>query len=116
MKNKTYLAFIPASLLELIPALEPMERLIDIASEKQIQRPLQGILNTQFNQGLEIDNRKDRVVVHTLRHTFASNLAINGTPIQTIMKLMDHSDIKMTLKYAKLMPDTGRNHVEELYQ
>ncbi len=72
-------------------------------------------MNDLFNQGLNAEDRKDRVVVHTLRHTFASHLAINGTPIQIIQKLMDHSDISMTLKYAKLMPDTGRDEVENLY-
>ena len=113
--DNTYTAFIPTGLMELIPPLEPQEKLIDIADAKQIQRPLQGVLNNLFNVGLNAEDRKDRVVIHTLRHTFASHLAINGTPIQTIMKLMDHSDIKMTLKYAKLMPDTGRDDVENLY-
>ena len=113
--DNTYIAFIPVSLMELIPPLEPQEKLIDVADAKQVQRPLQSILNDLFNVGLNAEDRKDRVVVHTLRHTFASHLAINGTPIQTIMKLMDHSDIKMTLKYAKLMPDTGRDDVENLY-
>lgn len=114
--DNTYQAFLPASLIELIPTLKPQERLIDVGDAKQVQRPLQGILNDLFNVGLNAEDRKDRVVVHTLRHTFASHLAINGTPIQTIMKLMDHSDIKMTLKYSKLMPDSGRDMVEGLYQ
>ena len=50
-------------------------------------------------------------LIHTLRHTFASHLAINGTPIFTIQKLMNHKDIKMTLRYAKLSPDSGRDAV-----
>jgi site-specific recombinase XerD len=72
------------------------------------------VLNKLFNQGLEKDDRKNRVVIHTLRHTFASHLAINGTPIFTIQKLMNHKDIKMTLRYAKLAPEQGRSSVEEL--
>ncbi len=114
--NNTYQAFLPASLIELIPELKPQERLIDVADAKQVQRPLQAILNDLFNKGLKPEDRKDRVVIHTLRHTFASHLAINGTQLQVIKKLMDHSDISMTLKYAKLMPDTGRDMVEGLYQ
>ena len=114
--GKTYTSFIPSDLMNSIPSLEPHERLFDVASEKQVQRPLQGILNKLFNDGLKVSDRKERVVIHTLRHTFASHLAINGTPIQTIMKLMDHSDIKMTLRYAKLMPDSGRVEVEDLYR
>ncbi len=113
--GQTYTAFIPQSLMDDIQPLEPQERLIDVSDAKQIQRPLQGILDKLFNKGLNADDRKERVVIHTLRHTFASHLAIGGAPIQTIMKLMDHSDIKMTLRYAKLMPDSGRDLVEGLY-
>ncbi len=113
--NNTYTAFLPDDVLALIPDLKPHELLIDVSDAKQLQRPLQRILNKLFNDGLNADDRKDRVVIHTLRHTFASHLAINGTPIHTIMKLMDHKDIEMTLRYAKLMPDSGRDDVENLY-
>ena len=70
----------------------------------------------QFNAGLEKDDRANRVVIHTLRHTFASHLAIAGVSIQEIQKLMNHKDIKQTLKYAKLMPDSGRGFAENLYK
>ena len=113
--GRDYTAFIPQSLLAEIPSISPQSYLIDVSDAKQIQRPLQGILNTLFNQGLSADDRVQRVVLHTLRHTFASHLAINDVPIHKIMKLMDHSDISMTLRYAKLMPDSGRDEVESLY-
>ena len=45
------------------------------------------ILNGLFNQGIDYDDRKNKAVVHTLRHTFASHLAINGTPIFTMQNL-----------------------------
>lgn len=80
-----------------------------------IQRLMLDILNKLFNHGLEENDRKNRAVVHTLRHTFASHLAINGTPIFTIQKLMNHSDIKMTLRYAKLAPESGRSDILNLY-
>lgn len=72
------------------------------------------ILDNLFNDGIEVDDRKNKVVIHTLRHTFASHLAIAGTPIFTIQKLMNHKDIKMTLRYAKLSPDSGREAVVSL--
>ncbi|WP_206442820.1 tyrosine-type recombinase/integrase [Aliarcobacter cryaerophilus] len=72
------------------------------------------ILDTLFNQGIDKYDRKNKVVIHTLRHTFASHLAINGTPIFTIQKLMNHKDIKMTMRYAKLSPDSGREAVLNL--
>ncbi|MCG3693094.1 hypothetical protein L5F51_07860 [Aliarcobacter butzleri] len=41
-------------------------------------------------------------------------MAINGTPIFTIQKLMNHKDIRMTLRYAKLSPDSRREAVINL--
>ena len=76
---------------------------------------LRKILNELFNKGLDEDDRKNRVVIHTLRHTFASHLAIKGVPILTIQKLMNHKDIKMTLRYAKLAPDSGKEAIQNLY-
>ncbi len=79
----------------------------------EIQRRVSAHLE-QFNRKIKDTDRKNRVVIHTLRHTFASHLAIKGTPIFTIQKLMNHADIKMTMRYAKLAPDSGREFVEKL--
>lgn len=81
---------------------------------RTLRRQLSKILTRLFNSDLEKDDRKNRVVIHTLRHTFASQLAINGTPIFTIQKLLNHKDIKQTLRYAKLSPDSGRDKINEL--
>lgn len=37
-----------------------------------------------------------------------------GIPIFTIQKLMNHKNIKMTLRYAKLSPDSGRESILDL--
>jgi integrase len=79
-----------------------------------IQKPLREIFDRLFNAKLDKKDRKNRVVFHTLRHTFASHLAINGTPIFTIQKLMNHKDIKMSMRYAKLSPESGRESVNGL--
>lgn len=70
----------------------------------------------KFNQGLEPTDRQNRVVIHTLRHTFASHLAIAGVPLQTIQKLMNHANISQTNKYAHLTQESGRDNVRELYK
>ncbi len=81
-----------------------------------IENKLRGILDVLFNLEIEKDDRKNRVVIHTLRHTFASHLAMHGTSILTIQKLMNHSSIEMTMRYSHLAPDQGLNAVKALYQ
>jgi integrase len=51
---------------------------------------------------------------HTLRHTFASHLAIRGISLQRIMEWLGHSDMKMTLRYAHLMPANTTKEIEVL--
>ncbi|MDD3769828.1 MAG: site-specific integrase [Sulfuricurvum sp.] len=82
---------------------------------RTLQRKLLKVFNELFNEGLDSRDSKHRVVIHTLRHTFASQLAITGTPIYTIQKLMNHADIQQTMRYAKLDPNSGKNFVQNLY-
>ena len=67
-----------------------------------------------FNKG--VDDPRDRVVFHTTRHTFASWLAMDGTPLGSIQKLMGHKNIEMTIRYAKYSPDHQREAVERMSQ
>lgn len=55
---------------------------------------------------VEIADARQRVVFHSLRHTFASWLVQNGTPLYTVAKLMGHSTLEMTQRYSHLAPDT----------
>ncbi|OED44132.1 hypothetical protein ACH42_08260 [Endozoicomonas sp. (ex Bugula neritina AB1)] len=41
---------------------------------------------------------------HVLRHTFASHFMMNGGNILVLQKILGHSDIAMTMKYAKFDP------------
>ncbi len=56
-----------------------------------------------FNERI-IDNSQ-KVVFHTLRHTFASWLAMQGESPLTIADLLGHKDISMVRRYAHLSPD-----------
>ena len=126
LKNKeTYKGFLSSDvkniLIDLFPKLTANSFIVSLdnkkiqLSKRQVQCRLKPILDDLFNKELEINDRKHRVVIHSLRHTFASHLAINGTPIFTVQKLMNHKDIKMTMRYAKLAPNSGLNQVQNLY-
>jgi integrase len=52
---------------------------------------------------------------HDLRHTFASWLALGGVDLYTIQRLMTHSDIKMTQRYAHLSPDHMRDALQRVF-
>lgn len=60
-----------------------------------------------FNKGIE--DPRQKVVFHTLRHTFASWLAIQGTPLLTIKELLGHKTLAMTERYAHLIPDMKKD-------
>lgn len=44
-----------------------------------------------------------------LRHTFASHFTMNGGNILILQRVLGHTDIKMTMRYAHFAPE----HLEE---
>lgn len=51
---------------------------------------------------------------HDLRHSFASNLTIGGTPIRQVQEWMGHATITMTMRYSHLAPGGGREFLAAL--
>lgn len=112
--NSTYKTFLTNDLKTLLEKRVLDLKLNDKLFPSNPERRLRKILDELFNNGIDFNDRKNKIVFHSLRHTFASHLAIIGTPIFTIQKLMNHKDIRMTLRYAKLAPDSGKIFVEKL--
>ncbi|MCH5049398.1 tyrosine-type recombinase/integrase [Pectobacterium aquaticum] len=47
----------------------------------------------------------DGQMTHVLRHTFASHFMMNGGNILVLQRILGHTDIKMTMRYAHFAPD-----------
>jgi site-specific recombinase XerD len=61
------------------------------------------IAKLDLNTGVE--DRKFKASFHTWRHTFASWHVQNGTDLYEVCKMMGHSSISVTERYAHLRPD-----------
>lgn len=56
--------------------------------------------------GLELPEGQ---LTHVLRHTFASHFMMNGGNILALQRILGHSNLTMTMRYAHLAPD----HLQE---
>ena len=51
--------------------------------------------------------------IHDLRHTYASNAVSSGMPIQMVGRLLGHTQIQTTMRYAHLADDPVKQAAEE---
>ena len=59
-----------------------------------------------------VSDSRQKVVFHTLRHTFASWVIQEGYPIALASEMLGHSSINLTMRYAHLAPSQIRQAVE----
>ena len=52
--------------------------------------------------------------IHDLRHCCAAWLVQSGVPIRAVAELLRHADIRVTMRYAHLAPETVRAAVSVL--
>ena len=88
------------------PSGAPISRDVTIRAFKKVVNAM------GLNDG--ITNSAQKVVFHTLRHTFCSWLAIRGVPLYTIGKLAGHTTPDMARRYAKLSPDAKREAIQQI--
>lgn len=68
--------------------------------------------NLGLNDGIE--DTLHHISFHSLRHTFASWMAMAGVEISRLMRLMGHKTITQTLRYSHLYPDTMRSSIQAI--
>ncbi len=59
----------------------------------------------RFHKAQDIAGITNKIRFHDLRHSFASNYMMNGGNVFDLQKLLGHTDIKMTMRYAHFTPD-----------
>lgn len=59
---------------------------------------------------------KDRLCFHSLRHSHASWLAKQGTPLLAIAESMNHKSLAMTKRYAHLCIDSRKEMIRKTFQ
>lgn len=70
---------------------------------------------TEYFTSLMVKLSMPDVGLHTLRHTFATHLAISGVPLFHIAQWLGHSTTHITELYAHLCPDNpGKTEIEKL--
>jgi len=62
-----------------------------------------GYTNVHLRNWVMKAGLKKRVTYHVSRHTAATLLLSLGVSLTTVQKIMGHSDIKTTLRYAKVI-------------
>ena len=73
-------------------------------------------LNKRFKHYAALAGISPDHTFHSLRRTFASWLAADGVDMFRIQKLMDHKDIRTTIRsYAYLSPQSARTDVRRVF-
>ena len=107
-----------------IPLLGPAEQLVDKYKDHpicQINKTVFPVLSNQkMNAYLkEIANVcgiKKKLSTHTARHTFATTVTLaNQISIEVVSKMLGHSSISMTKKYARVVDDLISRDMQKIY-
>lgn len=78
------------------------------------------ISNQKYNDYLKLlaahpkVNINKKISSHTARHTFATYLINNGIPLESVSKILGHSNIKQSQHYARILGKKVINDMEKL--
>jgi integrase len=74
----------------------------------------QNHLNTQLRRWAEVARIDKHISLHCMRHTFATLQLSAGTPLHVVSDMLDHSSIRMTEVYAKILDEAINEATEKI--
>lgn len=103
--GKSRTAYMPTNVVEHMTKLgpgKPNELVFPTKHGTMIKSISRGFFSAVDRLGLndDVDDPRDKVVFHTLRHTYASWLVAKGVDLYTVKELMGHGSIAMTERYS----------------
>lgn len=72
-----------------------------------------GYVSERFRHYREEADLPEDISFHSLRHSTASNLSMEGVPMTVVQEMLRHSSLETTMGYAHLNPETYSNLVQE---
>ena len=71
--------------------------------------------NAYLKEIADLCGIKKKLTTHTARHTFATTVLLsNDVPMETVMELLGHTDIRTTQIYAKVVQKKVSNDMKTL--
>ena len=72
-------------------------------------------MNAYLKEIADFCGIKKQMTMHTARHTFATTIALgNGVSIESVAKILGHSDTKMTQHYARVLDSKIMREMESI--
>jgi integrase len=99
-RNAIYVVHSKSNYMRTVPLNNIARKILDQLDANLFQKMNKNHVSRKF--GTYVTAAKlEGFKLHSLRHTFATNLVSRGVDIYTVSRLLGHSDIKTTLIYAK---------------
>ena len=98
------------------PAIDGSDQVFAGSTGRPLQpRTLSTMVRTTVDrcEGIPLEKREG-VTLHVLRHTAASLMVAAGVPLFDVAKILGHSTLAVTMRYAHFAPEAGRAAIESL--
>jgi len=82
----------------------------------QIQKISHAFWRSVDKMGLNdgVEDRRDKIVFHSLRHSYASNIIAGGADLYVVSQLLGHTDVTTAARYSHLRADSLRKAVANM--